>query len=84
MPREVVSEQQLRVHINAELRRHNECEDTDFQGPIWRLKGVGSFGENWSADTLTFHGRPADNICGGIFLRILEAAAKRFTVDWPE
>ena len=82
MEREVVTLDQLRAHINSELALSDECDNAEFQSPIWWRAEEGPLGENWVADTLTFHGRSGDSECLRVFVEILTDAAQRLTVDW--
>ena len=78
MPRTVVSEQELRQWLDAQIHKHEECVDCHFGG-IMRLRGTDDTGCNWSDPVLTCSGQPV-NICVPIAAKVLAEARQQFNL----
>lgn len=78
MAREVLSEEKLLDWLNAELAKHDICEDCRFTS-VMRLRGTDAAGCNWSSPNLRCSGRPAAP-CQPIANELVGQAQARFNL----
>ena len=79
MSRKLVSEEELRGSLDAQLKKHEECTDCHFGG-IKRARGTDDTGCNWSDPVLSCRGQPAD-ICAPIARRVIDEARAKFNLE---
>lgn len=78
MAREIVSEEDLLVWLNAELQKHDVCGQCRFTS-VMRLRGTDAVGCNWSSPNLRCSGRPAA-FCQPIANELVAQAQARFNL----
>ena len=78
MSRELVSEEELRAWLDAQIQEHEECSDCHFGG-IMALRGTDDTGCNWSEPVLSCSGQPAD-ICVPIARHVLAEAREKYNL----
>jgi hypothetical protein len=78
MAREIVSEQQFRGWMNAQMQRHEECSDCHF-GRIMKLQGTDETGCNWSEPVLGCSGQPT-GVCLPIAQQVLAQGRAKFNL----
>lgn len=78
MDKQIVSEKELLGWLNAELSKHDECDDCRFTS-IMRLRGTDADGCNWSPPNLRCSGRPFDP-CAAIANELVVQAHARFNL----
>ena len=78
MARTVVSENELRKWLDAQIQKHEECAGCHFGG-IMRLRRTDDTGCNWSDPVLTCSGQPA-RICVPIAAQVLAEARQKFNL----
>ena len=78
MARQIVSEEELRNWMDAEIKKHDVCADCHFGG-IMELQGTDATGCNWSEPMLSCSGQPTA-ICVPVARRVIAEARKRFNL----
>jgi hypothetical protein len=76
----VVSRTELLAILNSSLAQMSECEDCQFDGPIWELQSPDASGSNWS-DSLTLRcsGRAAGP-CAPAAMRVAAAVQAKYNI----
>ena len=78
MDRQIVSEEELLGWLNAELSKHDDCDDCRFTS-VMRLRGTDVDGCNWSSPNLRCSGRPVEP-CTAIANELVAQAHARFSL----
>ena len=78
MARAIVSQEELLKWLNAELAKHDECDDCRFTS-VTRLRGTDADGCNWSSPNLRCSGRPVAP-CDAIAKELVAQAQARFNL----
>jgi len=73
-----VTEQELVIIINSELKKHDECTYCHVNG-ILALRETGPDGCNWSEPYVTCSGTPAV-ICGEKAIEVITDVRKRYNL----
>lgn len=79
MARELVSEKQLLEWLNAELAKHDQCEDWRFDS-VTPLAGEDETGCNWSNDAHLWPCGANSDICLSVAARIVGQARGKFNL----
>jgi hypothetical protein len=78
MQRTLVSPDELRDLLNAELRKYEECAACQFRG-IMRLQGTDETGCNWSEPMLRSSGQPYQ-VCLPTAQKVIAAAREKYNL----